>query len=255
MDPQQRLLLETSWEALEHAGIDPPSLRGSRTGVFVGPHEPGLRPACAPARDEPEGFLGTGTRPASRPAASSYMFGLEGPAVTVDTACSSSLVALHLAVPGAAARRVQLALAGGVDGHAHARGVRRVHPPARAVAATAGASAFAARPTAPAGPRAPACWCWNGCPTRSAQRAPGARGRPRLRGQPGRRVQRPHRAERAVAAAGHPAALANAGLSTTDVDVVEAHGTGTTLGDPIEAQALLATYGKDRPTGRCCSAR
>ncbi|MDU0295172.1 ketoacyl-synthetase C-terminal extension domain-containing protein, partial [Saccharothrix longispora] len=41
-------------------------------------------------------------------------------------------------------------------------------------------------------------------------------------------------------------ALANAGLSTSDVDVVEAHGTGTVLGDPIEAQALLATYGRDR---------
>ncbi|WP_037860531.1 hypothetical protein, partial [Streptomyces sp. NRRL F-5065] len=39
------------------------------------------------------------------------------------------------------------------------------------------------------------------------------------------------------------AALADARVSSDQVDLVEAHGTGTRLGDPIEAQALLATYG------------
>lgn len=38
-------------------------------------------------------------------------------------------------------------------------------------------------------------------------------------------------------------ALAQAGLSPTDVDVVEGHGTATPLGDPIEVQALISAYG------------
>ncbi|MGC5016865.1 type I polyketide synthase, partial [Streptosporangium sp. DT93] len=84
MDPQQRLLLETSWEALEHAGIDPISLRGSVTGVFAGMMHHDY------AYSSNSGAVASGRV--------SYFLGLEGPAVTVDTACSSSLVALHLAV-------------------------------------------------------------------------------------------------------------------------------------------------------------
>ena len=49
------------------------------------------------------------------------------------------------------------------------------------------------------------------------------------------------------------AALADAGLTSADIDAVEAHGTGTSLGDPIEVEALRAVLGAARPDGSRCA--
>ena len=115
MDPQQRLLMHTAWEALEDAAIVPSSLRGTRTGVYVGASTFDYCQLQLHQPDGVDGYLGTGTTNCILANRLSYFLDLRGPSLAIDTACSSSLVAVHLACQSLRSGESSLALAGGVN--------------------------------------------------------------------------------------------------------------------------------------------
>ncbi len=249
MDPQQRMLLEVTWAALEHAGIPPSSLRGSRTGVFVGlsAGEYGHLTMTDPAAVDVWSATGAATSIAANRL--SYLFDLRGPSLTLDTACSSSLVAVHQAIQSLRHGDCGTALVAGVN--------LLLSPAVTATFQRAGVLAADGR-CKPFDAAADGIARGEGCgvvvlkPLKAARRA----GDQVLAVIRGSAVNSDGRSNGLMAPSPDAQsallrdAYAAAGIEPSSVDYVEAHGTGTALGDPIEAGALGEVLGAGRDPGR-----
>lgn len=247
MDPQQRLLLEVSWEALEHAGIIPESLRLSRTGVFVGVSSTDyVRLVSASAQQKSTIWDNTGGSSSIIANRISYFLDIQGPSIVIDTACSSSLVAVHLACRSLSTWDCDIALVGGTNVLISPEpwgGFRE----AGILSQTGCCHAF--------DKSADGMVRGEGCGVIVLQRVSDARleGRRILAILTGSAVNQDGKSNGIMAP--NPSAqigvLENACKSARvdplEIGYVEAHGTGTSLGDRIEAHALGMVFGRKRP--------
>jgi polyketide synthase 5 len=246
IDPQHRLLLETAWQAVEHAGLNPATVAGSQTGVFMGVthNDYAYLAADTQTLEGPYGFTGTSFSLASGRIA--YALGVHGPAVTVDTACSSGLSAIHMACRSLHEGESDLALAGGVSVLLEPRkaaggsAAGMLSPTGRCHAFDVAADGFVSA---------------EGCAVVMLKRlddavADGDRILAVIRGtavnQDGRTVNIATPSADAQTAV-YRAALASAGVDASTVGLVEAHGTGTPVGDPLEYASVAEVYGTDGP--------
>ncbi|AKT40699.1 type I polyketide synthase [Chondromyces crocatus] len=251
LDPQQRLLLEVSWEALEHAGVAPDRLGGSKTGVFVGMMTHDYQHVVTSSWDDIDAYATTGNGPCFAAGRLSYVLGLQGPCLMLDTACSSSLVAVHLACQSLRLGESDMALAGGVTlllspltMHLVAQ-TQGLSPDGRCKAFDAQANGFV---------RGEGCGMVALKRLSDAQRD-GDRIWAVIRGsavnQDGRStgLTTPNvLSQQALLREAHR----NARVTPAQIAYVETHGTGTPLGDPIEFEALEKVLGAPRQDGTPC---
>ena len=247
MDPQQRVLLEVAWEALEHAGMAPDQLGGTRAAVMMGVYYTQYQAVSAANPDSIDAYCATGNAHSVAVGRIAYLLGLRGPAIAVDTACSSSLVSVHLACQSLRLRESDVALAGGVN--------LILRPETQLALSKWGmlSPAVGVIPLTQAPTASCAVRVQGSCAQATHRRGlDGDRVLAVVRGSALNQDGRSNGLTAPNALAQQDVitrALRSSDVLASSVNFVETHGTGTSLGDPIEFDALAAIYG--RGNGQC----
>ncbi len=247
LDPQQRLVMEISWETLEHAGLAPDTLKGGKTGVFVGQYwdDYSMQRIYAADNREIDRYAQLSGLRGLTAGRICHILDSHGPAIQLDTACSSSSLAVHLACQSLRLGESDLALAGGVSlilAPEHLIGIcqmQALSPDGRCKTFDGSADGFGQG---------------EGCGMVALKRLSDAQADNDniLAIIQGSAVNHDGHA-RTVTTPSGPAqramlqeALDDAGLQPGQLDYVETHGTGTPLGDPIEVMAIARVLCEQR---------
>ncbi|KAH6651598.1 6-methyl salicylic acid synthase [Truncatella angustata] len=246
MDPQQRISLEVAWEALERAGVDPKSLSGSNTAVFMGVNSDDYSKLLLEDLPNVDAWMGIGTAYCGVPNRISYHLNLMGPSTAVDAACASSLVAIHHGRQAIMNGESNIAIAGGVNALL-GPGLTRVLDKAGAISSDGSCLSFDDRAHGYGRGEGAAIVILKhlGNAIKDGDNIVAV-----LKGtavaQDGKTngIMAPNaKAQELVARQ----ALEQANIDPITVQYVEAHATSTPLGDPTEVSAISAVYGQSRP--------
>lgn len=240
LDPQQRLLLKHSYLAMQDACLDAKSLRGSRTGVYVGISNNDYKEIMP--KDEMIPYMLSGNINSMAAGRISYTFDFQGPSMVIDTACSSSLVAIHQAILSLRSGESDMALAGGVNcilspfGYVGLREMNALSPTGRCHTFDDKADGYVRS---------------EGCGVVLLKRLEDAvkDGDHVYAVVKGSAVNSDGWSSGLTAPNGTAQvkvmqlALEDAGINSSNISFIETHGTGTKLGDPQEINALSRVYG------------
>lgn len=244
MDPQLRMLLEITHEAIVDAGINPSTVRGSRTGVFVGVSSSESDDFWTKDPDLVNGYGLIGCCRAMFANRISFAFDFTGPSYALDTACSSALFAMHQAVAAIRAGECDAAIVGGLNLLLKPTNALQFH---RLSMLTLDGKVKAFDATGDGFVRAEAVTAIYIQKAKDARRvyATVVHTKTNIDGYKSQGITYPNgemqnQLMREV--------YNEAGINPADVVYIEAHGTGTKVGDPEEVNSIDKLFCKDRKT-------